>query len=72
MISTKRVADHDPSLDALLDLDLDLDGQRFTIEPSGHSVKFAVRRVPETSERPQEINYFPYPACTRRETAGRI
>lgn len=53
MISTKRVADHDPSLDALLDLD----GQRFTIEPSGHSVKFAVRRVPVTSERPQGINY---------------
>jgi len=48
-----RVADDDPSLDALLDLD----GQQFTIEPSGYTVKFAVRRVPATAERPYGISY---------------
>jgi hypothetical protein len=48
-----RVTDHDPSLDALLDLD----GQQFTIEPSGHSVKFVVRKVPPTAARPHGIDY---------------
>ena len=48
-----RVAGHDPSLDALLDLD----GQQFTIEPSGYSVKFDVRKVPVTSARPHGIVY---------------
>jgi hypothetical protein len=47
------VADHDPSLDVLLDLD----GQRFTFEPSGYSVKFEVRKVPATPERPHGIGY---------------
>jgi hypothetical protein len=52
MISIRGVASHDPLLDALLDRE----GQRFTIEPSGHSVKFAVRRLPVTSARPHGIN----------------
>jgi hypothetical protein len=43
----------DPSLDALLDLD----GQRFTIEPSGYSVKFDVKKVPVTPIRPHGVNY---------------
>jgi hypothetical protein len=47
------VADYDPSLDALLDLD----GQRFTLEPSGYSVKFEIRKVPATAERPHGISY---------------
>jgi hypothetical protein len=47
------VAEHDPSLDVLLDLD----GQRFTFEPSGYSVKFEVRRVPTTPGRPHGISY---------------
>jgi hypothetical protein len=47
------VPDDDPSLDVLLDLD----GQQFTIEPSGYSVKFVVRKVPATPERPHGINY---------------
>lgn len=45
--------DQDPSLDALLDLD----GLRFTLEPSGYFVKFEVRRVTPTRERPQGIDY---------------
>jgi hypothetical protein len=47
------VANDDPSLDALLDLD----GQRFTSEPSGYSVKFDVRKVPSSPERPHGISY---------------
>jgi hypothetical protein len=47
------VTDDDPSLDVLLDLD----GQMFTLEPSGYSVKFEVRRVPATPERPHGISY---------------
>jgi len=47
------VDDYDPSLEVLLDLD----GQRFTIEPSGYSVKFIVSRVPASSGRPHGINY---------------
>ena len=47
------MGEYDPSLEVLLDLD----GQRFTIEPSGYSVKFIVSRVPATSARPQGINY---------------
>jgi hypothetical protein len=47
------VVDHDPSLEALLDLD----GQQFTIEPSGYTVKFIVKKVPATAERPRGISY---------------
>ncbi|HXW26152.1 MAG TPA: DUF6516 family protein [Xanthobacteraceae bacterium] len=43
----------DPALEALLDLD----GRTFTIEPSGYSVKFKVRKVPATPERPHGIRY---------------
>jgi hypothetical protein len=47
------VAGHDPSLDVLLDLD----GQRLTFEPTGYFVKFEVRKVPATPERPHGISY---------------
>src|ERR1700736_4703129 len=43
----------DPSLEVLLDLD----GQEFTFEPPGYSVKFKVSRVPATPERPHGISY---------------
>jgi hypothetical protein len=46
------VTEGDPSLIVLLELD----GQRFTFEPSGYSVKFEARRVPVTSERPHGIS----------------
>jgi hypothetical protein len=48
-----RVSGNDPSLDALLDLD----GLQFTIEPSGYSVKFDVRKVPATPARLHGVNY---------------
>jgi hypothetical protein len=47
------VADQDSSLVVLLELD----GQRFTFEPSGYSVKFEARRVPATPERPHGVSY---------------
>jgi uncharacterized protein DUF6516 len=47
------VAEHDLLLDVLFDLD----GQRFTLEPRGYSVKFTVRKVPVTRERPHGISY---------------
>jgi hypothetical protein len=47
------VTDDDPSLAVLLELD----GQRFTFEPNGYSVKFEARRVPPTPERPHGISY---------------
>jgi hypothetical protein len=47
------VAEDDPLLDVLLDLD----GQRFTFEPSGYSVKFEVRRVPASPGRSHGIGY---------------
>jgi hypothetical protein len=46
--------DRDPSLDTLLDLD----GQVFVIDPEGrYWVKFAVRRVPVSPERPHGLSY---------------
>ncbi|MGH7487841.1 MAG: toxin-antitoxin system TumE family protein [bacterium] len=53
MISPTSVVGRDPALEALLDLD----GQQFTIEPNGYSVKFDVRRVPVTLDRPHGISY---------------
>ena len=49
----KAVVRHDPTLDILLDLD----GQQFTIEPSGYTVKFNARKVPATPLRPHGISY---------------
>jgi hypothetical protein len=44
----------DPSLDALLDLD----GQVLFVDPAGrYWVRFVVRRVPATSERPHGLAY---------------
>jgi hypothetical protein len=43
--------------DPLLGVLLDLDGRRFTFEPSGYSVKFDVRKVPPSPERPHGISY---------------
>lgn len=45
------------SADPALDLLLDLDGYGFTFEPSGYSVKFKVKKVPATPERPDGITY---------------
>ena len=53
MIIGAPVPEHDPSLEVLLDLD----GQEFTFEPTGYSVKFKVKKVPATRERPHGINY---------------
>jgi hypothetical protein len=47
------VPERDPSLEVLLDLD----SQEFTFEPTGYSVKFKVRKVPATPERPHGISY---------------
>jgi len=53
----------DRSLDTLLDLD----GEVFVIDPSGgHWVKFIVRRVSETSERPHGLSY----SLTLHDAAG--
>jgi hypothetical protein len=44
----------DPSLDALLELD----GQILVIDPeTDHWVRFAVRRVPASEERPHGLDY---------------
>jgi len=43
--------------DAALDTLLDLDGQQFTIEPSGYTVKFKARKVPATAMRPHGVSY---------------
>lgn len=44
----------DPSLDALLDLD----GQLFVVDPEGrYWVRFVVRRVPATKDRPHGLAY---------------
>jgi hypothetical protein len=43
--------------DAALDTLLDLDGQQFTIEPSGYTVKFKASMVPPTSMRPHGVSY---------------
>ena len=45
--------DRDPALDALLDLD----GQILVVDPAGgHWVKFVVRRVPASPERPHGLD----------------
>lgn len=44
---------HDPGLDTLLDLD----GDTCFVDGAGHWVKFEVRRVEVTSERPHRIRY---------------
>lgn len=47
-------ADRDPGLDALLDLD----GQILVVDPEGgHWVKFVVRRVEASPERPHGLSY---------------
>jgi uncharacterized protein DUF6516 len=43
--------------DLSLELLLDLDGYGFTFEPSGYSVKFRVKKVQATPERPHGISY---------------
>jgi hypothetical protein len=43
--------------DTALDTLLDLDGQQFTIEPSGYTVKFKARKVPATRMRPHGVSY---------------
>lgn len=43
--------------EAALDTLLDLDGQQFTIEPSGYTVKFKARKVPPTPMRPHGVSY---------------
>jgi hypothetical protein len=44
----------DPTLDVLLDLD----GQVLVVDPDGgHWVRFTVRRVPKTEQRPHGLNY---------------
>jgi Family of unknown function (DUF6516) len=45
--------DRDPGLDALLGLD----GEVFVIDADGHSVKFVVKRVPISAERPHGLSY---------------
>jgi hypothetical protein len=48
------VIDKDPSLDTLLELD----GELYVIDPSGgHWVKFVVKSVPTTKERPHGLSY---------------
>jgi Family of unknown function (DUF6516) len=46
-----------PENDRSLEVLLDLDGQEFTFEPSGYSVKFKVKKVAATPERPHGIGY---------------
>ena len=43
----------DPSLDTLLDLD----GQVLVIDEGGYWVKFVVRQVPATADKPQGLDY---------------
>ena len=44
----------DPTLDVLLDLD----GQVLVVDPDGgHWVRFTVKRVPTTREKPHGLNY---------------
>jgi len=48
------VAEKDPNLDVLLDLD----GQVFVVDPAGrYWVKFRVTRVPPTSLKPHGLDY---------------
>lgn len=50
MMSMSR---RDPSLDTLLDLD----GQVLVIDESGYWVKFVVRQVPATADKPHGLDY---------------
>jgi hypothetical protein len=43
----------DPSLDTLLGLD----GEVFVVDAAGHWVKFVVKRVPVSTERPHGLTY---------------
>ena len=43
----------DPSLDSLLDLD----GQVLVIDEAGYWVKFVVRQVPATADKPHGLDY---------------
>lgn len=47
------VANRDPSLDTLLDLD----GQVLVIDDSGYWVKFVVNPVPATANKPHGLDY---------------
>ena len=50
----KQQDDRDPGTDALLDLD----GEVYVVDAQGeYSVRFAVRRVPPTPERPSGLKY---------------
>ena len=50
----QRRDDRDPGTDALLDLD----GEVYVVDARGeYSVRFAVRRVPPTPERPSGLKY---------------
>ena len=50
----QRQHDRDPGTDALLDLD----GEVYVVDSRGeYSVRFAVRRVPPTPERPSGLKY---------------
>jgi hypothetical protein len=45
---------HDPALDALLDLD----GLTFVVDPEGgRCVRFVVTRVPASTEKPHGLDY---------------
>ncbi len=47
-----------PRRDASLDALLDLDGQIFVVDPvARHWVKFVVRRVPVSAEKPHGLDY---------------
>jgi hypothetical protein len=59
MTAVKR----DPTFDALIELD----GETFVIDPAGeHWVKFEVKRVPATPERPHGLKY----SLTLHDAAG--
>ena len=54
---------HDPALDDLLHLD----GQALVVDPAGgHWVKFVVKRVPPSPDRPHGLNY----SLTLHDAAG--
>jgi len=49
---------HEPPRDPSLDTLLELDGQVLVIDPAGaHWVRFRVKRVPATPERPHGLDY---------------
>ena len=47
------MAHRDPSLDTLLDLD----GQMLVIDEAGYWVKFVVRQVPASTDKPHGLDY---------------